>query len=339
MKLKDYLERFVMWVNSSASFGIPVMGYRPALLAIGLLIATLSHASEPILAYSYVAEAPPQGATEISQQVTYRQGKSEGTYDLWETRTEFERAITNRWLVAAYLNTYHVTAENNNSQRSRNDYTSVGDGDEVSGGGPATFGSYVPAIDTFPVPAARYENAGVKGFSIESIYQFMSPFTDPIGLSGYVEYSHGSNETEYEMKLLAQKNLMDGRLILVANTAIEFEKESWSRIVTEKEAKIVLSGGASYQIDHGWRVGLEGVNERGYKGGYRLSSDHRDYSAWFLGPTVHWANLQYFATLSWQHQLPMAEAYSTSAKNELVGDRSYAANEKNQFRLIFGHTF
>jgi hypothetical protein len=310
-----------------------------ALLSCGLLAAPAAHAGDAIFTHTYLAETLPQGAKEVEQWLTFRTKRSQGTYRLTQSRTEFEYGMTDRWTLSLYANAYSVTAENNNSTASRNNYTAVGDGDEVSGGGPATSGQNVPSIDKLPLPSARYRKTAFQGLSVESIYQFMSPYKDGIGLAGYTELSLGSKEQELEFKLLVQKNLFDDQLILAANIALEFEREKWSGVVTEKETKLEVSGGASYRFAPGWRAGVELRNQRAYEGGYSLASRNRDYSAWFAGPTIHYAAKQFFVTAGYMQQLPWATAYSAAAKDELVDHRVYKASERHVVRVIAGLSF
>ncbi len=305
-----------------------------------LLVATpAAHAGEAIFTHTYLAETLPAGAKEVEQWVTYREGKSQGVYRLWQTRTEFEYGLTDRWTVALYANAYAVTAQNNNSTTSRNNYTAVGDGDEVTGGGPVTFGAYVPNFEALPVPSARYSKSDFESLSVESIYQFLSPYKDGVGLAGYVELTGGSKTQELELKLLVQKNLLEDQLVLAGNIALEFEKETWSGLAAEKETKLLLSGGASYRFAPGWRAGLELRNQRAYEGGYSLSSSHRDDSAWFFGPTLHYAGESFYVTAGYSQQLPWATAYSQAAKDELVSGRVYKDSEKHVVRVLAGFSF
>ncbi len=308
------------------------------------LLAPGAHATDQIFTHTYLSETTPVGGRELEQQVTYRDKKSQGLYQLWQTRTEFEYGITDRWQISLYANAYQVTAENNNSTASRNNFTvGPGDGDEVTGGGPATIGSYVPASGTLPIPAARYGKTAFDSLSVESIYQFTSPYKDGFGLSGYVEATAGPKTAELELKLLCQKNLLEDDLILAANVALEFENNRYSNLGAEKETELVFSGGASYRIAPGWRLGLEMRNQRGYEGAYSLASDKRDYSAWFAGPTVHYAGKagaqDFFVTAGYSQQLPWAAAYSPSSQVELVDGRVYKETEKNVFRIILGFSF
>ena len=307
-----------------------------ATLAAALLPA--AHASEPLFGYTYTAETLPANALEAELWTSYSAKKSQGTYKLFQNRAELEYGLTDRWTVSLYLNQYSVTAENNNSTASRNNYTAIGDGDEVTGGGPVTFGSYVPFLDKLPLPASRYKKSAFESVSVESVYQLLNPVKDDIGLAAYVEYTHGPRTRELELKAIVQKNLMEDRLVLAGNLAMEFERENWSQLGFEKESKVELSGGASYLFAPGWRAGLELRNERGYKG-HSFGSSHRDYSAWFAGPNVMFAAGKWSVNLAVTTQMPWASAYSDAAKVELVDDRVYKATEKTNARLRVSYSF
>ena len=310
---------------------------------VGLFAASTADATEQIFTHTYLAETNPAGAKELEQQTTYSDGKSQGTYRLWQSRTEFEYGLTDRWQVSLYANAYGVTAQDNNSFASRNNFTvGPGDGDEVSGGGPATIGSYVPSSDRLAIPSSRYRKSDFESVSVESIYAFTSPYLAPVGLSGYVELTAGPKTSEVELKLLAQKNFFDDNLIIAGNIALEFERNRFSG-AAEKETELVFSGGASYRVAQGWRLALEMRNERGYEGAYSLSPGKRDYSAWFAGPTVHYngkiAGTGFFVTGGYSTQLPFGSAYSASSQVELVDHRVYKETEKNVVRVIVGLEF
>lgn len=149
----------------------PLRALAAATLLAAVVLPDTATATEPFFTYTYLTETTPKGAFEVEQWFTYRAKKSQGTYELWQSRTELEYGITDRWSVSLYANAYQVTAQADNSNQSRNDYTTVGDGDEVSGGGPVTFGDYVPNATRLPIPSARYVKQAFDSVSIESIYQ------------------------------------------------------------------------------------------------------------------------------------------------------------------------
>jgi hypothetical protein len=323
---------------------ILVRSIRAALPLLTLTAAMTARADDAVFTHTILAETLPKGASEVEQRVTFSNSTSRGTYELWQSRTEFEYGVTDRWKVALNVNVYSVTAENNNSNASRVNFAVTGDGDEVSGGGPATFGRFVPFLENLRLPSSRYEKTSLESISVESVYQFLSPYKNAVGLTGYVEYGKGSLTEELELKVLAQKNLLDDALILATNVVAEFEKDEFARVGNgEKEVTLEFTTGASYKVAQGWRVGLELRNQRGYEGAYSVSADNKDYSAWYAGPTVQYAGRLFergfFLTAGYQEQLPWARAYSPAAKAELVNDRVLKDTEKHVARLLFGVSF
>ncbi|MEY4588861.1 MAG: hypothetical protein RL497_937 [Pseudomonadota bacterium] len=301
-----------------------------------------THAGEALFTHTYLAETLPQGAMEVEQWLTQRSDKSQGTYELTQYRTEFEYGVTDHWTLALYANAYSVVAENNNSAASRTHYSAApgGDGDEVTGGGPVTFGSYVPYFEHLPLPSSKYSESDFESVSLESINQFKSPYKDGYGLASYVEVTYGEKTEELELKVLYQKNLMEDELILALNGILEFEHEEWAGVGSgEKETLLAFTGGVSYRLAAAWRLGMELRNERAYEGAYSLANKYRNYAAWYAGPTLHYGAKDISVTLGYQQQLPYASAYSNAAKVELVGDRVFNYSEKNILRIILGVSF
>jgi hypothetical protein len=311
-----------------------------SVIALAAAVAGPAGATEQIFPETYLSETMPKGALEVEQTSTYREGKSQGTYALWQNRTEIEYGITDRWLGSIYINQYSVKAHDDNSNASRRDFTAVGggDGDEVTGGGPGTFGQYVPNSSRFPIPSANYHKTDFDSVSIEQIYSFLSPYTDGIGVSGYLEYTYGKNTQEIEFKGLFQKNLMDDKLILAGNVVVELEKDAYSLITTEKETELELTGGASWRISQHLRAGLEMRNIQGFNG-YSLASSNHTYAVWYAGPMVSFSKKNFFGVFGYQRQLPWAEAFQHASQLEQVSGLNYYEYEKNFFRLRFGVTF
>ena len=278
---------------------------------------------------------------EAEQWLTQRSDKSQGTYTLTQTRTEFEYGITDYWTLSIYANAYRVKAENDNSSASRTNYSAgSGDGDEVTGGGPVTFGSYVPHYERLPLPSSKYAKTDFESISVESINQLKSPYKDGYGLASYVEVTYGDKTKELELKVLYQKNLLEDDLILAANGVLELEQEDWADTgKSEKETMLAFNGGASYRLAAHWRLGLELRNERAFEGAYSLASKHRNYSAWYAGPSLHYSANGYSLTVGYQQQLPLASAYSDAARVQLVDDRVYNYSEKNIWRVLVGLSF
>jgi hypothetical protein len=312
----------------------------------GILAATLMGVSacavaddDVMFTHTLLAETLHKDAKELSQRLTQRSKKSQGLYRLTQSKTEFEYGVSDQWTLAASLKTYRVKAQNNNSTASRSNYTAVGDGDEVTGGGPVTAGPYVPFAEQLPLPSSRYQKSGFEAVALESKYSFFNPDTDGFGLVGYAEATLGSKTRGVEFKLLVHKELMDKKWVLAANLGLELEQEKWSGILTERETKMELSGGASYRLAPGWRLGLEARTVQQWSRGFTLSANKRDSSTWFAGPTLAFSTEKYFVTAGYSQQLPWATAYSPAAQNEQVGGRNFKSNERHVARLLAGMSF
>jgi hypothetical protein len=196
----------------------------------------------------------------------------------------------------------------------------------------------VPNSSKFPIPAAHYNKTDFDSVSIETVYNFLNPYTQGMGLSGYLEYTYGDKIQEIEMKALLQKNLADDRVILAANIVLELEKNSYSLTGTEKETELELTGGASFRLSGHFRAGVEARNIQGFSG-YSAASGNHAYSVWFAGPMVSFSAGKFFAMLGYQRQLPWAEAFNHAAQTEQISGLNYLEYEKNFARFRMSYSF
>jgi hypothetical protein len=306
-----------------------------------------AHASEAVLADTYLVETLPKGAMEFEQWLVNKRGKASGEYLEWYSRTEFEYGVTNRFQLAAYINA-----------RYQNVYRSTVDG--------RTEADFVPEEFSYNRPFDRYKNTHFDSVSIEAIYQLKSPLTDGYGLGIYVEPSLGPRFRELELRLLLQKNLLDDRLALVANVGFEMEQKRKTGVADQliipgegaeepgeeeeeedgpllprwdKNNELFLRLGASYLAAPNWHVGAELSTYVEYEG-HTLASDKREHTSWFFGPTLAYANQAFFASLSFEHQLPITHVFEAEYLPELVGDRLYGnERSRNRWTLKFGVPF
>jgi hypothetical protein len=305
-----------------------------------LCAATTAHADDDVMfTHTLLAETLHPGKKELSQSVTQRSKRSQGRYALTQSKTEFEVGITEGWSLGISARAYRVQAQDNNSKNSRNNYTALGDGDEVSGGGPITAGPYVKFADLLPLPSSRYQAAGFESVAIESKTQWLSPDQDGLGLVGYAEAAWGPKTRGIELKLLAHKEFLDKKWVIAGNIGLELAQEKWKGIGAERETKIELSGGASYRLAPGWRVGLEMRNVHLWERGYTLSAGKRDSATWFAGPTLAFSAERFFVTAGYSQQLPWATAYSVAANHEQISGRNFKNNERHTLRVLAGLNF
>ncbi len=162
-------------------------------------------------------------------------------------------------------------------------------------------------------------------FEFESVssewkYKLSDPAADPIGLLAYAELGLGPDEQELELKFIANKIVQ--RWNFAANAIVEFEREEEEEPSGEKEwereSKLALTLGASYQFRPGLAAGLEAVHETPFEGTFKEKED----SAFYVGPVFHYAAPRFWLTLTWLHQVPGPDDGDTG--------------EENQVRLILG---
>src|SRR5205823_6259507 len=137
----------------------------------------------------------------------------------------------------------------------------------------------------------------------------LNPYKDPIGLSLYLEPELSSRDAQegnpekteraVELKLIAQKNFFEDRLVLAANAMLEPE---WEREggAPEKELTMEYTAGASYRFALGWSAGLEGRNNRLFA---NQDFGRETNSAWFFGPNIHYGAKAWWATLTVMPQI------------------------------------
>src|SRR5207245_8101765 len=169
----------------------------------------------------------------------------------------------------------------------------------------------------------------INGVSVELKQRLLSPYKDPIGLTVYIEPELGVREAltggdtierAVEFKLIVDKHFLDDTLILASNVVFEPE---WERDGDErkKELKNEYSVGTSYRFAPGWFGGLEGLNRRLFG---RQNFGAQEASAWFLGPSLHYGQKAWWATLT---LLPQ------------ISSRNLGAYEKLEIRLRLAFEF
>jgi Family of unknown function (DUF6662) len=273
-------------------------------------------ASESPFGWLYTADVQPPGTFEYEHWSWLQLGQAGGTYHFLQNREELEYGITNRFQVSGYINWSYV-----NARRNEPDGTTGGPGTDLE-----------PDDD----PLGRFTRTRFDSISIEGIYMFLNPLTNPIGLAFYVEPEIGPDEQEIEFRLIAQKNFLDDRLILALNLWTAFENES-TKEGMERATMLELDFGASYRFTSNWSVGIEGRNHREFIGrGY----GDPEHSAWFIGPVIHYATQRWWATLAYRHQLPVVEAFTQEQRDVVKNGRIYGdEHSRDEVMLKIGIPF
>ncbi|WP_443749875.1 DUF6662 family protein [Asticcacaulis solisilvae] len=302
-------------------------------LALAAGFSSAAHADEPLFGYVYTTDLLPKGQKELEQWVTLREGRSEGDFHLWQTRTEYSVGITDRFQVSSYINLAATDVKANTPS-----------GDTVP---PEVF------ADFNADPSGRFKAQRVESVSVEGIYRFMSPYTDAFGLAAYVEPSIGPRTYELETRVIAQKNFDDDKLVLAANMTIGQElrylhgdpsadpssddfNDHW-----DKETDVNFGFAASYRFAPNWYGGLEFQNEHEWAGFNPFKAANRTNVANYFGPTLHYGGKGYFITATILKQMRGGRDYADdAADSQVVNGISNADDfEKYRFRLKAGFYF
>lgn len=266
----------------------------------------------------------PKGAKEVEQWLTWRHGRSQGDFDVWEGRTELEYGVTDKFQAAIYANYAKTSTFHNNV-----------DGTTVP---PESFAEAFPGADE------HYHDSKFVGVSVEGIYRIMSPYTDPFGLAIYVEPTVGKGLWEMETRAIFQKNFLDDRLVTAFNITIAQEarllpadagaasgdveaSEHW-----DHETDFNFGFAASYRFVSNWSLGMELLNEREFSS-FAIKSDTRTNFAYYLGPTVHYGGKDFFVTATFLKQLRGARDYANTGADSFVVNGISNADDFEKYRL------
>lgn len=289
---------------------------RAAVVAAVLFAAPAAFATEYPFGYIYTTETQPKGRMEVEQWVTNLRGQAQGHYSAFMNRTEIEYGVTDNFQASVYFNYGAVSASGNNP-----------DG--------TTGGRFVPdAAD----PNAPYSNRFYDSTSLEFIWRVLSPYKNFMGVAFYIEPTYGPKRKEIETRLILDKNFLDDQLVWAANLVAAHEQEKYPG-VWEKEAEQQFLTGLSYRFAPRWSAAVEYRWVRGF-GGNSFAANRREYSHQSLGPTLHYADKRWWATLTWLPQLSGAHAYDAGKAQDIVGGRIYGeAAARNEIRLRVGFSF
>ena len=289
-------------------------------LSLGLAALALTgqpaRADENLFGYSYGVETLPKGSWELYNWLTWRTSKGQGDYDAVDLRQEIEYGFTDRFQASLYLNErYH----------------------NIEGAAPREEmdGMFAPEYPD------RHE-FGFQGVQTSFKYNFLSPYTNPVGFALYVEPGYSRidkisgehlTELELELKLMFQMNFLDDQLITVLNVSPEMEWEK-PRGTSDWETELAfeVTGGVSYRIAPNWFLGLEARYHSEYPDW--PTETEREHYAIFLGPAIHYGAEHWWATLTLLPQVYGAPQ-DPSRSSHLHLDE----HEKFELRLKVGYHF
>jgi hypothetical protein len=303
----------------------------PAVLALAasLVAAAPTHADERLFGFLSTTDTMPHGKWEQQDFLTARLGKSRGDYQLYQLQNGVDYGVTDAFQAALYLDSHLVTA----------------DGDSPAG---RTSGAFVPHdVD----PARRYTSAALDGVTLNAKYRLTSPYIESYGLAFALQPTIGPDEVSIEYRAIGQKDFFDDTLIWATNLAF---LQDWQHVSSSpvdiynptapggpggwtRQSVLEFTTGLSCRFAENWFLGLEFRNVNGFSGALL---NQAGYSAFFLGPNLHYGGQDFWATLTILPQLPLAQAYSADQREVLADGRIYGdEHETVEARLSFGIQF
>jgi hypothetical protein len=278
-----------------------VLAQSLALVAGAVFASGTAQADEPVLGFLFTTDVLPKGGKEVEQWVTWRHEKAGGYYDLLEGQTEFSYGLKDNLQVSVELNSDWTRAYHN--------------GPDGTTTPPEQFSAF------FPGPDDHFNKALATSVGAEVIWRVASPYTAPVGVAFLLEPEIGPHLREIQARLILQKNFYDDRLILTANA-------TWAPEVrplpanpyadpdsvaahpnTNVETDVNFGIGASWRFAPRWSAGWEFQNEREINGWRILAKSQWMANAFYTGPTIHYADQHFFASITWWRQLPWAHNY------------------------------
>jgi opacity protein-like surface antigen len=254
--------------------------------AVALCLSFPAVADENLFGYLKGAETLPKGAGEVYQFVTLRTDKGVGHYRAVDLKTEGEYGFSNSLTGAAGLKAMSLNTS----------------GIMING--------YLPGDKEF----------GLKATGVEGTlkYNFLSPAKDDIGLSMTTELNYdwidahsGQNKkkVEFELGLQLQKLFAEGQVSWVGNAALETTYAKRKPIANlpddfewpthpEMEIGLKFGTGVMYRFASNWSAGAEVL----YQSEFETEVGQERWSL-FGGPTLHYGDKQWWATLTVMPQL------------------------------------
>lgn len=278
-----------------------------AFICLMLLITTQAQAGESNFGAIYTLDLQPKGTKELEQRMIWNSHQEGGRYENFDLRTELEYGLTDDLQVAGYINSNYVNAKRNDR---------FGE----------TAGSRIPeSIDV----SKGYSDFRYESMSLEFIYRITNPINDFIGIGLYIEPTWGYDNKALETRLILHKYMLDDKLVVASNFVFEIERdEVASNSNPEKASHADFLLGASYRFAPKWSAGAEYRYHNDFSGYfYQESTQH----AHFIGPNIHYATQQWWATFAWRHQL---KAGTCKNAGELECSSGYVNDDHGRDEII-----
>ncbi len=257
-----------------------------ALAVAGSVLSFNSLADENLFGYVKGAEVLPKDAVELYQIVTQRSDKGTGSYTAYNTVTELEYGVSDRFTIAGELKGQSI---------------------DTSG---ILIDGYMPGDESYGL---RFGGAEINGK-----YNFLSPALDDIGLSAIMGLDYltldphsgrDKDSISIALSLQLQKYFMEGQLVWAANIGTEATRATRAPIDNlpedfewptgmEVEVEFTAGTGLSYRFMPNWYFGVETVYETEYETEVAM-----ERHSLFAGPTLHYGGEKFWLTLTWFDQI------------------------------------
>jgi hypothetical protein len=285
-----------------------------------MFVATPAQADESLFGFIVGADVVPKGQGEAVLSITRRSDKDFGTYRATDVVLEGEYGVTDRFSVSAFVGGFNLKYKDAFAQ------------EQVA---PGVF------EDVYP---QQFSGTRLSKFGVAGKYQFLSPYTDGIGLTVrtelYYQFRYGridgakTKQVSFEPNIILQKNFLDDTLITTVNLKAEFENRKFTDGEAENEIKFEPGAGISYRVTKGLYIGGEGF--------YRADNLNGKFNhgSVFLGPTIHYGAKKFYITATFQRQVTGTPPYSyDTAPQFTTAGVNLEEETRNEFRLKFGVNF
>jgi len=286
---------------------------------LAMFVGQAAFAGENLFGFLKGAETLPEGAYELYQIATIRDGKDQGTYRATNYETELEYGFSNK---LALNGSFKMLSLENSGL--------IIDG-------------YLPKEEDF-----SFKPSGVE---FGAKYMFLSPAKDDIGLAGNISFDYdwidthsGQDKDTYSVEIdaLLQKFMLEGQLSWVTNIGMETTFADRAEINDlpagfdwptdpEMEIELKFGSGVSYRVAPNWFLGLEAF----YETEFETEVGQERWSV-FAGPSVHYGSQTWWATITY---LPQIKGGGETYENQPDTDLHLIEKTEQEFRLKVGFNF
>jgi hypothetical protein len=289
-------------------------------LVLSQLLTTPAHADESLFAYITGADIVPKGQGEAVLVLTRRTDKDFGTYRGNDATAEIEYGVSDKFSAGFFVGGFNLKYKNAFAQ------------EQVA---PGVF------EDVYP---QQFSGTRLSRFGVSGKYQFLSPYTDGIGLTVrtelYYQFRYGridgakTKQVSFEPNIILQKNFLDDTLITTVNLKAEFENRKFTDGEAENEIKFEPGAGISYRFAKGLYLGGEGF--------YRADNLNGKFNhgSIFVGPTIHYGAKKFYITGTFQRQVTGTPSYSYDTAPQFQNRGVNLEEEtRNEIRVKIGVNF